>query len=910
MPLFHLYADYNNDGVVGSSDHASRNTGTGVTLTPNLDAETGTLAAKISVGQPVVLDIDRNPKLGSDDDLISLVVMAEPHVLTSAYKVILKLEEYFRQKIRIYDDARRPLNDNLRNGFYEYELVFHGQVLKLFVEALTLNSSPTLPVHSSGADPEVIQLSLEVLDAQTGVFIENEVGTLSVSPLILLGDHAPAERLYMCDTIDNGEENSWDNTPSYKDVFSLQGRIPGTRFVSVPNSVHLRDSWLQDQFQIAYCQSATANMKVMLHLPRLRVNGQLLAAAGGLPDFVRMHFPSSGIGLFQDFWDRSFPVETSMGIINADIYGSAVLQIAFQKAISLHRAILKIISYVDPALYEKKFKHHRDDKLSMIVKGLPALKEKAVSILIQAETEEKNKRPLDPDKVNAHKLNREHIQEKAKRVLQQIALTDSEHVRVTYIGGLLLDLKLSTIDELEKRLRQIHSSHNYGGNIEVSPPLPGAPFGKILIGNYTTPNGSVMDVDLVSFLALQKVQPVVQIDTTWLKVGHVDEIVNFASGAGSGNGFSTVVASPAKAYRLLEEITLLNERRPGIPAKQQEKDIIDRLYTAPGNWTEPRQAEPHPVTHLLRGKHWLQNYMSEDGIVVMPPDLYTRMSSHYASFSTSFRPYSPKREAVMHFYNAKISVRELAAFSWPSNEEVIKKMEKVKVALLDAFPGSKLIELPVIFDTFPQGKASTIAFTPDLVNYQTLGDRILMPRPYGPRMSVEDVITVLRNVMGPSFSAFLTPQFLRRKNLHKTFHWAFKEIDQYNSTVNFGVLLTGIYATAMDLGWLAKEFQDGFPQETSLDEIKQKIRRANPGKFLPNGALINGWQKIEIPENKVDVFEAYTQIMMESMGITVDWVDSWFYHVNEGGIHCGTNVIRTPDFSPAKAWWKFQRRTV
>ncbi len=72
---------------------------------------------------------------------------------------------------------------------------------------------------------------------------------------------------------------------------------------------------------------------------------------------------------------------------------------------------------------------------------------------------------------------------------------------------------------------------------------------------------------------------------------------------------------------------------------------------------------------------------------------------------------------------------------------------------------------------------------------------------------------------------------------------------------------------------------------------------------MPNGNLRSGWHKLRIPENKVDVFEAYTQIMLESIGLTVKWVDSWYYHLRSGGIHCGTNVIRTPDFSARNAWW-------
>lgn len=35
----------------------------------------------------------------------------------------------------------------------------------------------------------------------------------------------------------------------------------------------------------------------------------------------------------------------------------------------------------------------------------------------------------------------------------------------------------------------------------------------------------------------------------------------------------------------------------------------------------------------------------------------------------------------------------------------------------------------------------------------------------------------------------------------------------------------------------------------------------------------------------------------------VDWVDSWFYHLHFGGIHCGTNVLRIPQRGQLPAWW-------
>jgi hypothetical protein len=72
------------------------------------------------------------------------------------------------------------------------------------------------------------------------------------------------------------------------------------------------------------------------------------------------------------------------------------------------------------------------------------------------------------------------------------------------------------------------------------------------------------------------------------------------------------------------------------------------------------------------------------------------------------------------------------------------------------------------------------------------------------------------------------------------------------------------------------------------------INDANPGVFDQEGKVIpEDWTRIVIPEDTTDVFELYTQILLEALGLTVHWVDSWYYHVRIGEIHCGTNVLRS-----------------
>jgi protein-arginine deiminase len=85
------------------------------------------------------------------------------------------------------------------------------------------------------------------------------------------------------------------------------------------------------------------------------------------------------------------------------------------------------------------------------------------------------------------------------------------------------------------------------GNLEVSPPLAGHPEGRILYGKNGR-TGAAFHPDVVRFLAAQGKQAPVAIDTSWLAIKHVDEIVAFLPGP-DGRGV-VVVADPEEGLRL------------------------------------------------------------------------------------------------------------------------------------------------------------------------------------------------------------------------------------------------------------------------------------------------------------------------------------------------------------------------
>lgn len=105
------------------------------------------------------------------------------------------------------------------------------------------------------------------------------------------------------------------------------------------------------------------------------------------------------------------------------------------------------------------------------------------------------------------------------------------------------------------------------GNLECSPSFTHADtgrdykFGRIIHGGI--PAGWLigaarqMSAPARQFLTRQMVQEPLEIDTSWLNVGHVDEIVSFLPVAGGSHNFRVVMASPQRA------MTLLNNLRAG-----------------------------------------------------------------------------------------------------------------------------------------------------------------------------------------------------------------------------------------------------------------------------------------------------------------------------------------------------------
>ena len=109
------------------------------------------------------------------------------------------------------------------------------------------------------------------------------------------------------------------------------------------------------------------------------------------------------------------------------------------------------------------------------------------------------------------------------------------------------DVAVASIAE-PRQLAGGDSWADWYGNLEVSIPTPAHPNGRVIHGRNRL-TGCSFHPDVIAFLAAQHCQSPVWIDTSWLLIKHVDEIVAFLPGP-DGRGV-ILVPDPAEGLRML-----------------------------------------------------------------------------------------------------------------------------------------------------------------------------------------------------------------------------------------------------------------------------------------------------------------------------------------------------------------------
>lgn len=103
------------------------------------------------------------------------------------------------------------------------------------------------------------------------------------------------------------------------------------------------------------------------------------------------------------------------------------------------------------------------------------------------------------------------------------------------------------------------TTYDSHGNLETTPPFTSRsgheyPFGRIYYGPGS--GRYRFDERTRRFLSAQRVQAPFQVDTSWLTVGHVDEIISFVP-APTPKGWKLLLASPRRAYAILADRRLV-----------------------------------------------------------------------------------------------------------------------------------------------------------------------------------------------------------------------------------------------------------------------------------------------------------------------------------------------------------------
>lgn len=227
------------------------------------------------------------------------------------------------------------------------------------------------------------------------------------------------------------------------------------------------------------------------------------------------------------------------------------------------------------------------------------------------------------------------------------------------------------------------TSYDSTGNLECTPPCTSAagkhfPLGRVYFGP-GTPVFDQFDQDVEDFLRAQVVQDPIEVDTTWLAVGHVDEVISFVPASGSP-GFKLLLASPRTAYTILD----------GLRAAHGGDKIL--------------------VGRKLLGTTGALNVNVERKIkdfLVLNDDFHPGVAALPTHTTRKLRD-----------YNNDLQTRI----------DGVRSTMKTELGLADA----DIIELPVVFSPNDRDDPDADALTGNVVNMVVLSKHCVVPKPFGP----------------------------------------------------------------------------------------------------------------------------------------------------------------------------------
>jgi hypothetical protein len=333
-------------------------------------------------------------------------------------------------------------------------------------------------------------------------------------------------------------------------------------------------------------------------------------------------------------------------------------------------------------------------------------------------------------------------------------------------------------------------------------------------------------------------------------VGHVDEILSFVPDR-RRNGFKVLWASP-----------------------NAMKDLLTH-------------ALPHEPTAFFRGRQHKQKYLEVDVNTVLE---------------------------MCRATNAALQERCLD----PIQERVLQGLNLTK---------SALVPMPVFFANKGTKQIPVAeAFTVNCVNVQVVNGHLLVPRPHGPRLPADKARAVLKKLL----HAWNSPL---RPIIHEPggFPFWYEPKDYVDLPAYYFaegprariVKLLGAFLSQSDPDAAADAYARQVEEGSEGEAIARKrfdvvlcpgfslgdlYERRNPPAKLPitRDGYLERCFRVWIREPTVDLIEVFIDTVTAPLGLKVHYIDSWSLHAAGGGVHCGSNTIRTP---PSGLWWKDELQT-
>lgn len=315
-------------------------------------------------------------------------------------------------------------------------------------------------------------------------------------------------------------------------------------------------------------------------------------------------------------------------------------------------------------------------------------------------------------------------------------------------------------------------SGDYGGNVELMPPMGDYKLGRIVVGD-------TISTPLFNFLSAQEAQYPIKIPTSWLDVGHVDEAIAFGPAANQ-----IISASPAKAYAILNDRNIIPDPNAAVFFATGTKAPVVGTVTdlvAPGNyvfatgmgdftnttWNYIRiisGSGAGQVGHIKerRKKSLILDRVYDTGARVLDTNggitldcmgkWATGAMCPSNTTGTWFRPVAVGDQFVLvegtQFWDtagpvkvpAIVTVQELLNDTKLKelNDKVEAKMTVIQ-DLLEGYSGDvgafAYIPVPVLYigdnSNFDKGRTA-FAFTPGLSNVQFVGNSLYFPKQFAP----------------------------------------------------------------------------------------------------------------------------------------------------------------------------------